>query len=75
MSSGEAFATFVAVAAAVVAVVMFAATWRVRRAETRPAEDGPLVRQLTDEVRKWRAEAEHWRRTAERLQRELDQRG
>lgn len=33
-----------------------------------------LLARLTEEVRAWRAEAEHWQRTAVRLQGELDSR-
>jgi hypothetical protein len=43
----------------------------VRRAEGDRDGD-PLLAPLTEEVRKWRAEANHWRVTAERLQAELD---
>ena len=75
MTAGEAFAVFVAVAAAVVAAVFFAAAVRVRR---RTGEPDPaaaeLLPGLTEELRKWQAEAAHWRTTAERLQRELDRR-
>lgn len=75
MSAGSALALFAAAVLAVVAVVLFVAAVRVRRMTAAPPEpDGGLIRELTDEVRKSRAEAEHWRRTAERLQREIDRR-
>ncbi len=73
MTAGGALTLFAGVTALVVAAVLFTATWRVRRQQEQPL-DAPadLVRELTEEVRRQRAEAEHWRRTAERLQRELD---
>jgi hypothetical protein len=75
VSAGSALALFAAAVLAIVAVVLFAAAVRVRRMTVAPAEpDGGLVRDLTDEVRKTRAEAEHWRRSAARLLRELDHR-
>jgi hypothetical protein len=44
------------------------------RARSHDELGNELVGRLTEEVRKWRAEANHWRRTAERLQHELDRR-
>lgn len=78
MSAGSALAAFVAVAAAVIAVVYYLAALRVRRSLTDPAGTGAagaLLRELTEELQASRAEASHWRRTAERLQAELDRRG
>lgn len=73
MSAGSALALFAAAVLVLVALALFVAASRVRRMTATPTEDGGgLVRELTGEVRRSRAEAEHWRRTAERLQRELD---
>ena len=60
---------------AVIALVWLRSRRRVAARATSPGISEDLVARLTDEVRKWRAEAAHWRRTAERLQRELDGRG
>lgn len=62
-----------AAAAVVVAVpVWVVARRRVAAARVADPAADDLVRRLTDEVRKWQAEAAYWRSTAERLQRELD---
>ena len=75
MSAGSAFALFAAVVLVIVAVVLFVAGRQARKAtEEGQGHDPQLVRELTDELKKTRAEEEHWRRTAERLQRELDRR-
>jgi len=61
---------------ATVAMVFYAAGQRkMRESETQLDEPAPLVAELTEEVRQWRAEAGHWKATAERLTRELDARG
>jgi len=49
-----------------------------RRAAAREAGSDPagaaLLAPLTEEVRKWQAEAAYWKASATRLQRELDRR-
>jgi hypothetical protein len=73
-------------AAAGVLLAVWAIAWQRRRraghrpgSGSEPADDGApdrrgpeLVRELTEEVRRWRAESEYWKQTALRLQRELD---
>jgi hypothetical protein len=73
-------AALLVVVLAAVALAVAVPVWLVarRRTATRPPNDDrgdDIVRGLTEEVRKWRAEAAYWRSTAERLQRELDGRG
>ncbi|MHB2022498.1 MAG: hypothetical protein ACYCO3_04085 [Mycobacteriales bacterium] len=62
-----------AVVAALIAVpVALLARRRARRGGAPSAIQTELLARLSDEVREWRAEAEHWQRTALRLQAELD---
>jgi hypothetical protein len=72
--SGAATGIALLVAAGLLVAVLYLLARR--HAPPPPNDDvgDSLVAGLTEELRKWQAEARHWKATAERLQRELDQR-
>jgi hypothetical protein len=74
VSGGAVTGVSLLVAAVLLMTVLYLLAKRHAPPELDDDTGNSLVAGLTEELRKWQAEARHWKATAERLQRELDQR-